>query len=48
MEAYVNGYAITFVSYREPDHQRVRIIEKNAAVNIQSMDIWEMKSMWDT
>ena len=48
IEVYVNGYAMTFVAYPDPDHQGVRIIKKNPAVNIQSMDIWEMKSMWDT
>ena len=47
IEVYVNGYAITFVDYPDPDHQDLRIIEKNPAVNIQSMDIWEIKSMWD-
>ncbi len=48
IEVYVNGYAITFVGYPDPDHQGLRIIEKNPAANIQYMDIWEMKSMWDT
>jgi sucrose-6-phosphate hydrolase SacC (GH32 family) len=47
IEVYVNGYAITFVGFPSPVHQGLRIIEKNPAVNIQSMDIWEMKSMWD-
>jgi beta-fructofuranosidase len=47
IEVYVNGYAMTFVSYPSQDHQGLRIIEKSPAVNIQSMDIWEMKSMWD-
>jgi sucrose-6-phosphate hydrolase SacC (GH32 family) len=48
IEVYVNGYAITFVGYPAPKHEGLRIIEKNPVVNIQSMDIWEMKSMWDT
>jgi beta-fructofuranosidase len=48
IEVYVNGYAITFVGYPAPNHQGLRIIEKKPAVNIQSMDIWEMKSIWDT
>lgn len=48
IEVYVNGYAITFAGFPDPDHQGLRIIEKNPAVNIRSMDIWEMKSMWDT
>jgi sucrose-6-phosphate hydrolase SacC (GH32 family) len=47
-EVYFNGYAMTFVSYPSPDHQGLGIIEKNPAVNIQNMDIWEMKSMWNT
>ncbi len=47
IEVYVNGYAITFVGYPDPDHQGLRIIKKNPALNIQSIDIWEMKSMWD-
>jgi sucrose-6-phosphate hydrolase SacC (GH32 family) len=48
IEVYVNGHAITFVGFPSPGHQGLRIIEKNQAVNIQSMDIWEMKSMWNT
>jgi len=45
IEVYVNGYAIIFVSYPGSEHQGLRIIEKNPAVNIQSMDVRDMKSM---
>ena len=48
IEAYINGYAMTSAGYPDADCQGLRIIERNPAVDIQSIDIWEMKSMWDT
>ncbi|MHC4741446.1 MAG: glycoside hydrolase family 32 protein [Planctomycetota bacterium] len=47
IEAYVNGYAMTFVNYPHPSHRGLAVIERDA-IDIRSMDIWEMKSMWDT
>lgn len=46
VEAYVNGYAMTFVTYPHQKNRALHVIRKND-VDIQSMDLWEMKSMWD-
>lgn len=48
IEVYFNGYAMTYVKFPDPSHQCLRVIEKSPDVSIRSMDIWEMKSMWDT
>lgn len=46
IEAYVNGYAMTFVGYPDPGDQGLRIVDESASVDIQSIDIWKMKSIW--
>ncbi len=47
IEAYVNGYAMTYVGYPDPADRGVRIVEQTEGVDIRSIDVWEMKSIWD-
>ncbi len=46
-EVYVNGYAMTLIDNPDQKDQGLRIIEQSENVSLQSIDIWEMRSMWD-
>jgi hypothetical protein len=46
-QVYVGGYAMTFTGYLDPAHKSIGIIEKSEVARIRSMDIWEMKAIWE-
>ena len=46
VEVYVNGNAVTKVAYLDPKARGVELFAKGGRCTVESIDIWEMTSMW--
>ena len=46
VEAYLNGHAITKVTFVDPDDQAVAIFAEEAAAKLVSFKAWDIKSAW--
>jgi beta-fructofuranosidase len=46
VEAYVNGHAMTKVTFVDPDDQAVAIFAEEAAAKLVSFKVWDIKSAW--
>jgi len=47
VEVYVNGSARTARTFPGPDALGLEIFSEGGAAKLKSLDVWEMKSMWD-
>jgi beta-fructofuranosidase len=46
LEAFVNGRPITERLYPNPDSQAVDVFAEGGRVRVESLDVWQMKSIW--
>jgi fructan beta-fructosidase len=47
VEVYVNGNARTIRTFPDPESLGIEIFSQRGGATLKSLDIWEMKSMWE-